>query len=192
MRLPAVSLIAAMVVSACGGGDTAAAPSTTVSVVTSVAARTATTILRTTTTQVQESSPTTAVPIVGGVATRRDGGCSYEGCTEFEVNSEVTFVFVNDTEEWNMGFSVLWVREGTTVEAINELHRVFHLPGFEEEEDSYSPYLPTGHGRGPASVSEVSVVLNRRGLHALVCFQSFDESDDLGQDYSALLFKVSE
>jgi hypothetical protein len=190
MRLPAVSLIAAMVVSACGGGDTAAAPSTTMSVVTSVAARPTTKTLRTTTTQVQESSPTTAAPIVGGTATRHDTGCSYEGRTRFDLNSEVNFIFVNNTEEWNKGFSVWKVPETITVEEITKARRMFNVVDFEE--NFYDPYLATGPGRGPDSVSDVSVVLSRPGLHALICFELIDEDENLGQDYPASLITVND
>jgi hypothetical protein len=130
-------------------------------------------------------------PIVGGVATRNDSGCSYGGRTAFDLNSEVTFIFVNDTQEWNKGFSVFKVPEGITVEEIDEMQRAFNLPDFEEEDRRYSPYLPTGQGRGPGSVSELSVLLNRPGLHALICFELFDD-DDLGQDYAASLFTVNE
>ncbi len=191
MRLRTVLLMTAMVVSACGGRDTTATPSTTESVMTSLAAQPTTTTLGTTTTQVQASSSTTAAPIVGGVATRHESGCSYEGRTDFDVNSEVTFTFVNDTEDWNKGFSVLKVPEGITVEEINEMRRALYLPGFEEEDRPYSPYLPSGQGRGPGSLSDLSVVLNRPGLHALICFEFFDE-DDLGQDYAASLFTVND
>lgn len=168
MLLPTGLLIAAaMVVAACGGADTTAAPSTTVQV---------------------STSPTTA-PVVGGVATRLDNGCSYEGRTEFDVDSEVIFTFVNGTEEWDKGFSVLKVPEGFTVEGIDETQRAFNLPDFEKEDRRYCPYLPTGRGRGPSSVSELSVVLDRPGLHALICFEGIGE---VGQDYAASLFTVNE
>jgi hypothetical protein len=192
MRRPTVFLIVVLAASACGRGETATAPLTTDSVVTSVGAQpTKTTVGTTTTTQVQGSASTTMAPIVGGVATRNDSGCSYGGRTAFDLNSEVTSIFVNDTQEWNKGFSVFKVPEGITVEEIDEMQRAFNLPDFEEEDRRYSPYLPTGQGRGPGSVSELSVLLNRPGLHALICFELFDD-DDLGQDYAASLFTVNE
>ena len=189
MRRPTVLLTFVIVVSACGGGEATTAPSTSDTVITSVATQPTTATLGTTTTQAQDPTSTTITPIVGGVATRLDGGCSYEGHTEFDLNSQVTFSFVNATEVSDKGFTVWKIPEGTTVEDITEARRMPSLVDFEE--GFYDPYLPTGQGRGPGSVSKVSVVLDRPGLHALICFQLIDEDENLGQDYAASLITVN-
>jgi ABC-type glycerol-3-phosphate transport system substrate-binding protein len=56
-----------------------------------------------------------------GVTTRHDDGCVYEGPTEFAVNSDVTFTFINESEVLDAGFAVHKVDEGTTVEEILDL-----------------------------------------------------------------------
>ena len=187
MRNPTVMLVAVIAVSVCGGGATVEPPVTSEATVTTEAPDTTlasehtTTTLGTTTTQAPESTTTTKAPIMGGVTTRHDDGCAYEGPTEFDVNSEVTFTFINASEILNAGFAVHKVDEGTTTEDILKLG-VFAVS--DEETDVYSPYLPSG--MNPDLEYPLTVTLDRIGLHALICFQ-FPE----GRPHHANLFTVT-
>jgi hypothetical protein len=154
MRLAAAVLVLAIAVSACGDGDS-----------------------------VEEPGTTTATPgqAVGGVTIRHDDGCDYEGPVEFDVNSDVTFTFINTSDVLNAGFAVQKIDEGTTAEEILALG-VFAVS--DEDSDGYEPYLPSG--MTPDVEYPLTVTLDRIGLHALICFQ-FPE----GRPHYANLFEVN-
>jgi len=131
MRLAAAAAVLAFGVSACGDGDA-----------------------------VEEPGATTATPgqAVGGITIRHDDGCAYEGPVEFDLNSDVTFTFMNTSEVQNAGFAVQKIDEGTTVEEILELG-VFAVS--DEDSDGYDPYLPSG--MTPDVEYPLTVTLDRVG-----------------------------
>jgi hypothetical protein len=161
MRHLAVMLMIAIAVSGCGEGDTAETPETT---------------------------HNRQTPTVGGVTTRHDDECTYEGPTEFDVNSDVTFTFINASETPDIGFQVVKVDEGTTKEAIYEFGVGSVSNG--EGDDWYEPYLPTP--TAPGIEYAFTVTLDKVGLHAIVCFQhpAHDEPDKEYPNYASTLFTV--
>jgi hypothetical protein len=155
MRCAAAVLVLVLAVSACGDGDAA----------------------------IKEPAATTATAghAVGGVTIRHDDGCAYEGPVEFDLNSDVTFTFINTDEGSDAGFAVHKIDAGTTAEDILELG-VFAV----SDEDSfyYEPYLPSG--MTPDVEYQLTVTLDRIGLHALICFQQPE-----GRPHYATLFTVN-
>ncbi len=53
-------------------------------------------------------------------ATYDGDGCTYDGPDEFDVNSEVTFTFVDAVEEPGVGFGVWALPEGMTADEIRD------------------------------------------------------------------------
>ena len=53
-------------------------------------------------------------------ATYDGDGCTYDGPDEFDLNSEVTFTFVDAVEEPGVGFGVWALPEGMTAEEIRD------------------------------------------------------------------------
>ena len=51
-------------------------------------------------------------------ATYTGSACDYDGPSEFDVNSTVTFTVTNESDERDIGFSVLKIPLGTTAEEI--------------------------------------------------------------------------
>jgi hypothetical protein len=167
MRLATAMLVAAITASACAGGDTNESAVATSAPIT---------------TEVPESTTTTKVPIVGGPTTRHDGECTYEGPTEFDLNSDVTFTFINASEVLRVGFSVWKVLEGTATEDIYK----YGVHGVTDEgEDHYFPYLNTS--TAPGIEWPLTVTFDKAGLHALICFELPGDRPD----YAATLFTVS-
>jgi hypothetical protein len=154
MRCPLAVLVFVIAVSACGGGGEAEVP---------------------------ESATTPASSAVGGVTTRHDDGCAYEGPIEFDLDSDVTFTFINRSEVLNAGFAIHKIDEGATADDILE-RGVFAVS--DEETGSYDPYLPSG--MTPGVEYQLTVTLDRIGLHALICFR-FPE----GRPHYANLFTVN-
>lgn len=189
MRRPTV-LLTFVIVPACAGGEATTTPTTTDTVVTSVAAQLTTMTLGTTTTGVPESTTTTNAQIVGGVTTRHDSACTYEGPTAFDLNSDVTFTFINASETVDVGFSVWKVDEGTTIEDIfhNGISEVT-----DQEQGLYQPVLLTPRALG--GEWSLTVTLDKVGLHALNCFQHIHALNcfqhiAVSPDYASTLFTV--
>jgi hypothetical protein len=108
-------------------------------------------------------------------ATYDGDGCTYDGPSEFEVNSEVTFTYINETDSTSVGFGVWLVPEGTTAEDIEE-QSIFGvgtdspLPSTEQEYDSEQLF---------------TVTFSESGLYALNCFDA--PGDNPGDDYPNLV-----
>ena len=119
-------------------------------------------------------------------ATFDGDGCTYDGPTEFALNSEVTFTFINASANSDVEFSVWKVREGTTAAEILE-DGLFGVTGEgSAADDRYDvEFAPTVQDRG----YPMTITLNSPGQHILNCF---DGSGDFFQhvDY-AILFTVS-
>jgi len=113
-------------------------------------------------------------------------GCTYDGPTEFALNSVVTFTFINATAESEVEFSVWKVPEGTTAAEIHE-DSLFGVVGEgSAADDRYDvQFPPTVQDQEYTK----TITLNRPGQHIVDCF---DGSGDFFQnlDY-AILFTVS-
>ncbi len=97
-------------------------------------------------------------------ATYTGGACDYDGPSEFEVNSTVTFSVTNDSDNPNVGFTVWKFPEGTTPEEIyNEgvFSVVSRDPG------------PIGEKFSPTTPGEeydFTVTFTETGQHGIDCF----------------------
>ncbi len=65
-------------------------------------------------------TPVTSASTGDAIATYDGSECVYEGPTEFDLNSTVTFTVTNESDTTDMGFSVWSVPEGTTADEILE------------------------------------------------------------------------
>jgi hypothetical protein len=104
-------------------------------------------------------------------ATYTGGACTYDGPSEFDVDSEVTFILIDETESGNTGL-VLWlVDDGTTPEMIHDEG----VDNLSETQVSLREYQFTASFEQP-------------GTYALNCYDtSGGENDGAGLDYSTIL-----
>ncbi len=103
-------------------------------------------------------------------ATFDGDGCTYDGPTEFALNSEVTFIVVNATEARNVGFGVWAVPDGTTAAEIQErgIFEVVGVTSASADELKGVKFVPTLQDQE----YEVPVTLDTPGQHAINCFQT--------------------
>jgi hypothetical protein len=122
------------------------------------------------------SDPTTSDP----TATYTGGACTYDGPSEFDVNSEVIFTFIDETEsEDDVGFERWLVQEGTTTEMIYD-------DGINNVGARHIPWL--SKTQVSASESQVTARFAQPGLYALTCWdKSGGEHDGWGLQYSTLV-----
>ena len=116
-----------------------------------------------------------AVPI----STFDGSGCTYEGPTEFDLNSEVKFTFVNASETTEVGFAVWAVPDGTTTEDIQ--NDGIQNVGAVASRDRYVEMGPIA----PGVERPLTVILDKTGLHALNCVDRTTEAE--GIDYATLI-----
>ena len=124
-------------------------------------------------------SDTTSDPI----ATYDGNECVYEGPTEFDLDSTVSFTVINESDNTTVGFGVWSVPDGTTAAEILE-KGIFEVVGATSlaTDEFYT-------GRLPPTVRdnkyELSVTLDTPGQHVLNCFE------EPGGDH-AIMFTVSD
>lgn len=97
-------------------------------------------------------------------------GCSYDGPTEFDLNSEVTFTFINESDDTGVGFVVWTVPDGTTAEEIEE-KGIFEATG--TQQGNTDPYEFWEAKFPPTQLDteyQVTVTLDREGLYSVNCF----------------------
>ncbi len=134
----------------------------------------------TTTTTTLPSPPATT----GEATSTFDGtGCTYDGPTEFDLNAEVTFTFINTSDGRSAGYGIWKVPEGTTVGDITE-KSIFGI-GADRTPDMRALALPSS----PGIDKELVVALDTPGLWAVNCFTP---NAGLGVDYPATVFVVSD
>ena len=109
-------------------------------------------------------------------ATYNGSGCAYDGPSEFDLNSEVTFTFIDETESGSAGFAIWPVPAGTTAEQIQE-EGIFNvgidpIPWSSETQVSDSEWMFTA-------------TFGDAGLHALNCFDMSGGGE--GTDYPNLV-----
>jgi hypothetical protein len=96
--------------------------------------------------------------------------CSYDGPTEFDLNSEVTFTFINESDTTGVGFVVWTVPDGTTAADINE-KGIFEATG--TQLGNTAPYEFWEAKFPPTQLDteyQVTVTLDRAGLYSVNCF----------------------
>ena len=97
-------------------------------------------------------------------------GCAYDGPTEFDLNSEVTFTFINESDDTGVGFVVWTVPDGTTAAEINE-NGIFEATG--TQQGNTAPYTFWEAKFPPTQLDteyQVTVILDREGLYSVNCF----------------------
>ena len=157
-------------------------PTTVPTTVTIAAVAAESTTILTTVTTAAEPDTTQAE----ATATYDGSGCSYEGPTEFDLDSTVTFAVINQSDTTNMGFAVWSVPEGTTADDI--LEQGIFVAGVGSPPDPEKGLLEASFG--PTAIDStgiLTVTLDKPGQHALNCY---DESTD-GGDH-AIMFTVSD
>jgi len=97
-------------------------------------------------------------------ATYTEGACTYDGPSEFDVNSTVTFTVTNDSDTENVGFTVWKFPEGTTPEEVYD-NGIFAVvsrnPGAIGEK-----FSPTALGEE----YDLTVTFSESGQHGINCF----------------------
>jgi len=124
-------------------------------------------------------------PATTGEATSTfDGtGCTYDGPTEFGLNTETTFTFINTSEGTSAGYGIWKVPDGTTVGDITE-KSIFGI-GADRTPDMRAHTLSSS----PGIDRELVVALDTPGLWAVNCYTP---NAGLGVDYPATVFVVSD
>ena len=118
-------------------------------------------------------------------ATYAGGACDYDGPSEFDLDSTVTFTVTNESDATDMGFSVWSVPEGTTADEILE-DGIFTVvgggPPVDEANGFYAAlFRPTAIGTSEG----LRVFLDTPGQHALNCFDGSTDGDH------AIMFTVN-
>jgi hypothetical protein len=121
-------------------------------------------------------------------ATYHGGSCTYDGPSEFDGTSTVTFVVVNDSDTTEVGFSVWKIPEGVTSEEVLEKGILSSQPQGTQFQDE--PWLgivspPTIIG----TAFEFSVTFEEEGQHGIVCFDLSTETES-GADH-VTMFNVT-
>jgi hypothetical protein len=114
--------------------------------------------------------------------------CRYDGATEFDLNDEVTFTFVNESDDTGVGFVVWTVPDGTTAEYLKEFGDFGLGPTpYRGTDDSLffegfeAKYPPTQLG----AVYQVTVSLDRAGLYSVNCF--VESATELNIQYATIV-----
>jgi hypothetical protein len=115
-------------------------------------------------------------------ATFTGSACDYSGPSEFDVGSEVTFTYTNESNMTGAGFAVWKFPEGLTSEEIFE-QGIFNATNDGSSTDFFSP--PTAIGQE----NEVPVTFTETGQHGVVCWVS--PGPEAGSDY-VTMFTVIE
>jgi hypothetical protein len=119
-------------------------------------------------------------------ATFTGDACPYDGPSEFEVNSTVTFTFTNESDGSGVGFAVLKFPEGATAEEVFN-DGIFNIV---PESDALWEFVsaPTVNG----TEYDLTVTFNETGQHGINCFDlSVGGVDDANSDY-VTMFTVGE
>lgn len=173
-----------LILAACGSSEDDASTGTTSpppAPTTTTAAASATTSAPATT-----ATPVTSASTGDAIATYDGSECVYEGPTEFDLNTTVTFTVTNESDTTDMGFSVWSVPEGTTADEILE-DGIFTVvgggpPADPEKGFHTALFAPTAIGTSEG----LRVFLDTPGLHAFNCFDS-----STGGGNHAIMFTVN-
>ena len=96
-------------------------------------------------------------------ATYTGSACDYDGPSEFDVNSTVTFTVTNESDERDIGFSVLKIPEGTTAEEIFKEGIFNVVTGDPIIEVVFAPTVVD-------TEYDLTVTFNETGQHGINCF----------------------
>jgi len=111
-------------------------------------------------------------------ATYTGDGCDYDGPSEFDVNTTVTFTVINDSDTTNIGFSIWKFPSGMTAEEL-ESGGIFETAG-PEDDFTTANFPPTPIGEP----EELRAFFDTAGQWGINCFESSGPGDDeLGNDH---------
>ncbi len=119
-------------------------------------------------------------------ATYNGDDCDYDGPSEFELDSTVTFTVINESDTTDVGFSIWKFPSGMTAEEL-ESGGVFETAG---PGDTFTTanFPPTPIGEP----EELTAFFNTPGQWGINCFESSGPGDDeLGNDHISM-FTVNE
>ncbi len=112
-------------------------------------------------------------------ATYTGDDCDYDGPSEFDVNSTVTFTVTNESDTTDVGFSVLKFPEGTTAEEIFDEGIFNILADFDNALIDFRS-APTVIGEE----YDLTVTFTETGQHGINCFDlSAGGVDETEADY---------
>lgn len=170
-RLGSALVVAVFAMAACGtttgsaGGTASSQPGT------------AATLAATSTTTPAASTTTTDEPAHVAAATYTGGACEYDGPSQFDLGSTVTFVVSNESDTSNVGFAVWDLPEDVTSEEIHD-QGIFAFVAFGNF--AAIAFAPTAIGEP----EELTVTFETPGQWGLNCY---DESGGApGIDYVTL------
>ena len=109
-------------------------------------------------------------------ATYTGGACEYDGPSEFDLDSTVTFTVINESDTTNMGFDVWSLPEGTTADEIVEVG-LFELLDISGPDDYPGFYAAVFAPTPIDSPDSMTVTLDKPGPHVLICFDEAKELD---------------
>ncbi len=180
------NLVLVLAIAACGDASSddsevaTTATSTSVQVVTTTEEPPPTTV--STTTTVAPSTTTTTVVESTATATYTGGECSYDGPTEFDLDTTATFTVTNSSETDIVGFSIWDFPEDVTSQEIQE-QGIFEFVTFGE----FAALLPPPTAIGESK--DVTVTVDTPGQWGINCY---DESGGgRGIDY-VIMFTVND
>jgi hypothetical protein len=120
------------------------------------------------------------------IATYDGSECVYEGPTEFDLDSTVTFTVINESDTTDMGFGVWSLPEGTTADEILE-DGIFTVVGGGPPVDEAPGFYRALFGPTAIGTSQgLRVFLDTPGQHALNCYDLSTGGGD-----HAIMFTVS-
>ena len=112
-----------------------------------------------------------------------DAACHYDGPSEFDLNSTVTFSVTNETDTTSIGFAVLKFPEGSTAEDVSN-EGIFNVVA---DDALLEPYVPSPTVTG--TEYEMTVTFNEVGQHGVNCFD-FARAGLSGSDYVTMFTVV--
>lgn len=97
-------------------------------------------------------------------ATFADAACRYDGPSEFDLHSTVTFSVTNEADTTSIGFAVWKFPEGSTAEDVLREGVLNVVP----DDARLEPYVPSPTVIG--TEYEMTVTFNEVGQHGINCF----------------------
>lgn len=116
-------------------------------------------------------------------ATFTGAACHYDGPSEFDLDSTVTFSVTNETDTTSIGFAVLKFPEGSTAEDVSN-EGIFNVA---TDDALLEPYVPS-----PTVIDteyEMTVTFSEVGQHGINCFD-FAGAGLPGWDYVTMFTVV--
>ena len=134
------------------------------------------------------TTPTaTAAATATATATFTGESCAYDGPSEFDADSTVTFTVINDADT-EAAFGVWKIPEGTTPEEIYDEGIETAVPSSADDDAGYEIYTVLAPISGEA-YDDLTVTFLESGQHGINCFQ-FPPTQETEKDY-VTIFSVT-